>query len=134
MQRSNFLAAMALSAAIASIGTASAHHSFSAVYDTEKTVTVSGVVTKVEWFNPHAHFFVDAKNEQGVVENWDFELASPNGLMRLGWTRKSLQEGDAVTVEAFRARDGSPLGNARSVTLADGTKMFTGEAVQGGLR
>jgi len=55
-------------------------------------------------------------------------------LMRLGWTRKSLQEGDAVTVEAFRARDGSPLGNARSVTLADGTKMFTGEAVQGGLR
>jgi hypothetical protein len=115
-------------------GAAAAHHSFAAIYDAQKPVTLSGTVTGVEWTNPHAHFFVDVENEQGVVENWDFELNSPNGLMRLGWTRKSLTAGDEVTVEGFLARDGSRRVNTRSVTRADGTKMFTGDAEQGGLR
>ena len=113
---------------------AAAHHSFAAIYDPQKPVTVTGVVTGVEWLNPHAHFFVDVENEEGVAENWDFELASPNGLMRLGWTRNSLKPGDEVTVEGFLARDGSNRVNTRNVTLADGRKMFTGDAVQGGLR
>jgi DNA/RNA endonuclease YhcR with UshA esterase domain len=115
-------------------GTAVAHHSFTAVYDAAKPVTLTGVVTSVEWTNPHAHFFLDVENEQGTVENWDFELNSPNGLMRLGWTRKSLNTGDIVTVEGFVARDGSRRVNTRTVTRADGTKMFTGEADQGTLR
>ena len=109
-----------------------AHHSFAAVYDSEKPITLHGVVIQVEWLNPHAHFYVDVQNEDGGVENWDFELASPNGLMRLGWTRKSLNSGDAVTVEGFVARDSSR--RVRSVTMADGTKMFGGAPVQGGLR
>jgi hypothetical protein len=114
--------------------TAVAHHSFTAVYDSAKPVTLTGVVTSVEWLNPHAHFFLDVKNQQGAVENWDFELNSPNGLMRQGWTRKSLNAGDTVTVEGFLARDGSRRVNTRTVTRADGTKMFAGEADQGGLR
>lgn len=114
---------------------ASAHHSFAAVYDpSQPPIEVTGVVTKVEWRNPHARFYLDVANESGGVENWEFELASPNGLMRLGWTRNSLKSGDEVTVEGIRARDGSPLANVRSVTRADGTKLFTGDPVQGGLR
>jgi hypothetical protein len=111
-----------------------AHHSFTAVYDAAKPITLTGVVTGMEWTNPHVHFFVDVKNEQGAVENWDFELNSPNGLMRLGWTRKSLSAGDTVTVEGFLARDGSRRVNTGSVTRADGTKMFTGRGDQGGLQ
>ncbi len=127
------LALLALGS-IAATGSAFAHHSFAAVYDPENPVTVTGIVTEVQWRNPHAHFYVDIENEAGVVENWDFELASPNGLMRIGWRRNSLQPGDEVTVEGFRARDGSRFVNTSSVTMPDGRKIFTGEPVQGGLR
>ena len=119
---------------LAAAGGALAHHSFAAIYDTEQSVTVTGVVTNVDWLNPHAHFFVDVENENGDVENWDFELASPNGLMRLGWRRDSLQPGDEVTVVGIPARDGSTRANTRSVTLSDGTRMFSGDGQQGGLR
>jgi hypothetical protein len=132
MQRAREL--LLVAAAAFATGTAVAHHSFTAVYDSAKPITLTGVVTAMEWTNPHAHFFVDVKNEQGAVENWDFELNSPNGLMRLGWTRKSLSAGDTVTVEGFLARDGSRRVNTRTVTRADGTKMFTGDGDQGGLR
>lgn len=119
---------------IAAAGSALAHHSFAAIYDTEQSVTVTGVVTNVDWLNPHAHFFVDVENEDGDVENWDFELASPNGLMRLGWRRDSLKPGDEVTVVGIPARDGSTRANTRSVTLADGSEMFSGDGQQGGLQ
>ena len=132
MQRARLLL-MAAAACLAA-GTTAAHHSFAAIYDVQKPVTLTGVVTGVEWTNPHALFYLDVKNDQGVVENWAFELNSPNGLMRLGWTRKSLGAGDVVTVEGFLARDGSRRVNTRSVTRADGTKMFTGDPEQGGLR
>ena len=125
------LASSGLSAAA---GGALAHHSFAAIYDTEQSVTVTGIVTNVDWLNPHAHFFVDVESEAGGVDNWDFELASPNGLMRLGWRRDSLQPGDAVTVVGIPARDGSTRANTRSVTLSDGTRMFSGDGQQGGLR
>ena len=88
---------------IAATGPAPAHHSFAAIYDSEQPVTLTGVVTNVEWLNPHAHFYVDVENEDGVVQNWDFELASPNGLMRLGWRRDSLKTGDEITVEGISA-------------------------------
>jgi hypothetical protein len=101
-----------------------AHHSFAAEYDANKPVTLTGKVTKVEWMNPHARFYIDVKDQGGATANWELELGSPNGLMRAGWTRNSLKIGDEVTVQGSLAKDGSKLANARSVTLADGKKVF----------
>ena len=103
-----------------------AHHSFAAEYDASKPVNLKGTVTKVEWTNPHARFYVDVKDEKGNVINWNFELASPNVLSRNGWTRHSLKEGDGIEVQGSMAKDGSNLANARTVTLADGRKVFAG--------
>ncbi len=109
-----------------------AHHSFAAEYDSTKPVTLKGSITKMEWQNPHARFYVDVTDETGKVTNWEFELGSPNGLMRRGWTRNSLKPGDTVTVEGYLAKDGSKLANARNVTLGDGRKIFAGSADDGG--
>ncbi|SRR5260370_139245 len=109
-----------------------AHHSFAAEFDPSKSITLTGVVTKVEWMNPHAHFLIDVKDENGKVVTWDLETGSPNALSRRGWTRHSLKEGDVVTVQAFRAKDGSSLASARMVTLADGRRVFGGSADDGG--
>ena len=100
-----------------------AHHSFAAVFDVNTSVAVSGTVTKVEWMNPHAWIYIDVENDDGGSENWAFELGSPNGLMRRGWTRKSVQVGDAISVAGYRARDGSNRGNVISIVLADGTEL-----------
>src|SRR5438067_13782817 len=83
---------------------ARAHHSFAAEFDRSKPVTITGTVTKLEWANPHARFYIDAKDETGKVNNWDFELASPNGLMRRGWTRNSLKPGDVITVTGWSGK------------------------------
>jgi hypothetical protein len=101
-----------------------AHHSFAAEYDAAKPITLKGTVTKVEWMNPHARFYIDVKDDAGKVANWEFELGSPNGLMRAGWTRNSLKQGDMVTVSGSLAKDGSNLANARQVTLGDGKRVF----------
>ena len=103
-----------------------AHHSFSAEYDRSKSVTLKGTVTKVEWMNPHARFYVDVKDDKGATTNWEFELGSPNGLMRSGWTRNSLKQGDTVTVAGSLAKDGSHLANAQSVTMENGKKVLSG--------
>ena len=108
--------------------TVHAHHSFAAQYDANKQVTLVGTVTKVEWTNPHAWFYVDVKDEKGVVTNWNLELASPNVLVRNGWTRKSLTVGDEVTVQGSAAKDGSKMANARAVTLGDGRRVFAGSS------
>jgi uncharacterized protein DUF6152 len=105
-----------------------AHHSFAAEYDSAKPITLTGTVTKVEWMNPHARFYIDVKDEKGEMNNWELELGSPNGLMRQGWTRNSLKKGDTVTVGGSLAKDGSKLANARTVTLADGKKVFAGSS------
>jgi hypothetical protein len=109
-----------------------AHHSFAAEYDSNKPITLKGAVTKMEWQNPHARFYVDVTDEAGKVTNWELELGSPNGLMRRGWTRNSLKPGDTVTVEGYLAKDGSKLANARNVTLGDGRKIFAGSSDDGG--
>ena len=101
-----------------------AHHSFAAEYDAEKRVTLKGTVTKIEWMNPHSRFYMDVKDESGALKHWNLELASPNALLRQGWTRKSLNVGDEVTVQASAAKDGSAMANARVVTLADGRQVF----------
>jgi Family of unknown function (DUF6152) len=106
-----------------------AHHSFSAEFDANQPLKVTGTVTKVEWQNPHTWFYVDVKDDSGGVANWGFELASPNLLMRNGWTKSAMSVGDVVTVEAFRAKNGSNNANARLVTLtASGKTLFTGSS------
>src|SRR5579871_4811888 len=109
-----------------------AHHSFAAEYDSKKPVTLTGTVTKVEWMNPHARFYLDVKDDSGKVTNWEFELGSPNGLMRQGWTRNSMKIGDQITVDGSLAKDGSNLANARTVKLTDGRRLFAGTASETG--
>jgi Family of unknown function (DUF6152) len=109
-----------------------AHHSFAAEYDSSKPITIKGTVSKMEWMNPHARFYVDVKEDDGKMTTWELELGSPNGLMRRGWTRNSLKPGDAIIVEGYLAKDGSHLANARQVTLTDGRKIFAGSSDDGG--
>ena len=102
-----------------------AHHAFSAEFDANKPVTLTGTVTKVEWTNPHAWFYMDVADPSGKVTNWAFELGGPNTLIRAGWTRNSMKVGETVTVEGSRAKDGSPVANAQTVTLkSTGKRLF----------
>jgi len=101
-----------------------AHHSFSAEYDSKKPVTLKGIVTKVEWMNPHVYFYLDVTDESGNITNWALEMGPPNGLERSGWTRHTMNIGDEVIVEGTLAKDGSKQANARSVTLASTGKKL----------
>ena len=106
-----------------------AHHSFAAEYDAAKPIKLTGTVTKIEWTNPHCFFYVDVKNESGKVETWALELGNPNALLRNGWTPKSVKIGDEVSVEGTRAKDGTLLGNARSMVLmTTGQRLFAGSS------
>ncbi len=125
-----FVTAAAFVVVLAGIGSSTllAHHSFAAQYDRNKPTTLTGAVTKIDWINPHARFFVDAKDASGKVVNWEVELAAPAMLLRRGWTRNSLKVGEAVTVNGSLAKDGSNLLNATTVTLSDGKKVFAGSS------
>jgi DNA/RNA endonuclease YhcR with UshA esterase domain len=107
---------------------AMAHHSFAAEYDNDKPVKVTGVVTKIEWTNPHIWFFVDVKDETGTVTNWAFSGGPPGVLDRRGISKNVLKPGDVVVVEGFRARDGSNNASGASVTFPDGRMVFTASA------
>jgi hypothetical protein len=119
------LAAGVLSLSSASL---SAHHSFAAEYDDKKPISVTGEVVRLEWTNPHARIAVDAKDSDGKVVHWDFELGPPTALMRRGWNRNSLKPGTIVTVAGFLAKDQPLVANARTVTLADGRQVFVGSS------
>ena len=105
-----------------------AHHSFAAEFDANSPIELTGTVTKVEWANPHTFFYIDVTTPKGEIENWALEMGSPNGLMRRGWTRDSMKIGDVVTVTGSRAKNGSTLGNARTVTLSTGKRLFAGSS------
>lgn len=109
----------------------SAHHAFAAEYDAKRQVLLTGNVTKVDWTNPHAHFFLNVRDASGKFSTWDLELASPNTLERGGWTHKSLQVGDVVTVNGYLAKDGTNLAHARDIWLANGRKVLAGSAPDG---
>lgn len=121
---------MAVCGAMLASAAANGHHAFAAEFDRDQPVELTGTVTKLEWLNPHARFYVDVEDEDGNVNNWDFELGSPNVLMRRGWSRHALKPGDVVTVSGWRARNHPYVGNARSVTLADGRKVFAGSSAE----
>jgi hypothetical protein len=105
-----------------------AHHSFSAQYDRNKPTTLTGPVTKLDWINPHARFFIDVKDSAGKVVSWEIELGAPAMLMRRGWTKSSLKVGETVTVNGSLAKDGSNIANATTVTLANGKRVFAGSS------
>jgi len=126
--RGKFALLVAAAGLLISGGPALAHHSFAAEYDANQPLTLKGTVTKIEWTNPHARFYISVKDEKGALTDWNLELASPNGLVRNGWTRKTLNVGDEVTVQGSAARDGSKMANARVVTLANGRQVFAGSS------
>lgn len=105
------------------------HHAFSAVFDEKNPIKLSGTVTKIEWQNPHTWFYIDVKDESGKSTNWGLEMGSPNLLIRSGWSRSSMKVGDVVSIEGFRAKDGSNNGNAQVVILTStGQRLFAGSS------
>lgn len=122
------LSIIAATLLLATAAPALAHHSFVAQYDPAKPGSIKGTVTKVEWTNPHARFYMDVKDAKGATGNWHVELGSPNILLRYAWKRDTLKVGDQVSVDGFLARDGSNLINAKTVKFADGREVNAGSS------
>jgi hypothetical protein len=116
----------------AALPAAEAHHSFRSQYDSNKPVTLSGVVTKIDWMNPHVYFYIDVTSaETGEIASWGFEMGPPHMLERRGWKRNTMKIGDVVEVHGTRARDGSLTANARQVTMADTGEVLGAASSEG---
>jgi len=107
------------------------HHSFAAEFDANQPITLAGTVARVDLVNPHAWLYVDVTDKAGKVERWNVEMGAPNGLIRRGVTKQTVPIGTSVTVEGFRAKDGSRTVNGRNVKLSDGRNLFTGSSGTG---
>jgi len=116
-----------LALALALTGPALAHHSWTSDYDASRPVTVTGVVTRVEWTNPHVHFYVDSTEEDGRVVSWNFEMASVLSLERGGWSRRTLEQGDRITVEGYGGRSVRERAIASAIIDSDGRSLFVGD-------
>jgi hypothetical protein len=108
-----------------------AHHSFAAEYDGNAKLTLKGTIAKIDWMNPHIWIYIDAKDDAGKTTRWQCEGGPPNSLTRNGWTKDAVKAGDEVTIEGFRAKDGTNTCNSRSITMPDGRKVFAGTADDG---
>ena len=123
------LAILGVTGAILAATPLLAHHSFAAEYDAKKPFEMKGVITKVDWMNPHVYFYIDVKDDSGKISNWAFEMGPPRLLERGGWKKNTMKEGDEVIVEGTLAKDGGKHGNARSVTLANtGQRLGAGSS------
>lgn len=127
--RSKLLGAVALGIALLTgAAPARAHHSFAAEYDSNQLITLKGVITKVEWTNPHIYFYIDVKDASGNTVNWSLEGYPPNTLKRTGFSRELLKIGDEVTVTGYKAKDATNTLAGREITFPDGSKKFAGPA------
>jgi hypothetical protein len=126
------LASLLLVTAAAAVLPVRAHHSFAAEFDASKAIRLTGVLTKVEWTNPHSYFYMDVKDDNGNVVNWGCEGGSPVALSRRGFKRADIKIGDTMIVDGYPAKDGSHLVDARRLTLSDGRTFWGGSAGDGG--
>jgi Family of unknown function (DUF6152) len=117
---------------LASAAPAWAHHAFAAEFDSSKPIKLHGVVSKMEWINPHAWIHLDVKNDDGTVTSWMVEGGSPNTLLRNGFTKASLPVGTEIVVDGYQAKDATNKMNGRDITFPDGRKLFVGSAGQQG--
>jgi hypothetical protein len=124
--------ALSVAGALLAAGPVLAHHSFSAEYDCSARIALHGVVTKMDWMNPHSWFYIDVKDDKGNITHWQCETGVPNELVRKGWRKDSLKEGQEVTVNGFRAKDGTNTTNASEVILPNGLQVFSGSSDDGG--
>lgn len=131
MNRRVLLGIAAVCGLMASTVPLAAHHSFAAEFDANRPLTVTGTVVRLEWTNPHARLVIEAE-ENGKPVTWDFELGPPNGLMRNGWSRTSLKQGQKVTINGFHSKTQPHIANARTVKLADGRQVFAGSSFDTG--
>jgi hypothetical protein len=127
MRKLTFVAVGLLMAAVPVM----AHHAFSAEFDANKPIKLTGTVTRMEWINPHAWIHIDVKKPDGTVEKWMIEGGTPNTLLRRGFTKNSLAIGTEIQVDGYQAKDGSMKGNGRDLTLPDGKKLFLGSSGTG---
>ena len=134
MRFKTLVVAVSMMTVVAGGGRVLAHHSFAAEYDRDKPLKLTGAVTRVEWQNPHAYFYIDVKDPAtGRVVNWAFEMAAPAVLQRTGWKRSSMKVGDVLIVEGWAAKDGAHHGNARVVTMAaTGERLGAGSSAGDG--
>ena len=125
---SRYLFGGILAAVMLTAGAVQAHHSFSAEFDPERPVTLTGKVTDMKWSNPHAWIYLDVTGEDGKVVSWSLEMTGANGLIRRGWRREDLPAGTVLVVEGWQARNGTPTADIATVTFEDGRTLFAGSS------